>query len=108
MPEAPKPEAPKLNDVIPGLDPNDEHELCPTCGEAYGYPCCELFDEWETCYECGGDGFFELYDEDPLYYARGETEPCHFCGGQGGWSRQWCPGGCRQGEPHGRPKHRAP
>ena len=52
----------------------------------------------EVCSWCGGDGETqpgELYEEDPLWYDEDDTEPCHQCGGEGGWARcisapEWC------------------
>jgi len=47
---------------------------------------CEM--EWEDCSACGGEGFFDGYEEDPNWYAPGEDVPCSQCGGSGGdW---WC------------------
>jgi hypothetical protein len=51
--------------------------------------------EWSDCWECGGDGFFDVYEEDPLWYAPGETEACRTCEGKGGWrdcveEPAWC------------------
>lgn len=47
---------------------------------------CEM--EWEECSACGGDGGFDGYEEDPLWYAPGELAPCPQCdSGGGAW---WC------------------
>lgn len=43
---------------------------------------CEM--EWEECGACGGDGYFDGYEEDPNWYPPGEDVPCSQCGGQGG------------------------
>jgi len=41
---------------------------------------------WETCYECGGDGFVDLYEtDDPLWYEPGDLDICPICQGNGGW-----------------------
>ena len=49
--------------------------LCKICD-------CEL--EW---YECGvcDEGYYDGYDEDPLWYDPGELVRCSQCGGSGGW-----------------------
>lgn len=51
-------------------------------------PCCEVCGadlEWTECWQCLGDGGFDLYEEDPLVYAPGQTESCDECVGKGGW-----------------------
>lgn len=47
---------------------------------------CEM--EWEDCSECGGEGGFDGYEEDPNWYQPGEIAPCSQCGGRGGY--YWC------------------
>jgi DnaJ-class molecular chaperone len=37
----------------------------------------------ETCIMCEGYGFIDGYDEDPIYYKRGEMICCPECGGTG-------------------------
>lgn len=49
---------------------------------------CDYEMEWERCSYCGGDGFFDGYEEDPNWYAPGEDVPCSQCGGNGG--EYWC------------------
>lgn len=60
--------------------------------------CCSL--EFVDCSECGGEGSTlpgGLYEQDPLWYDFEDTEPCHMCGGRGGW--MLCLGRCdEQGE----------
>lgn len=61
--------------------------FCKRCG------CCTL--EWIDCWQCGGEGHTEpgeLYEDDPLWYSPGDTEPCHICAGNGGWNV--CGGRC--------------
>lgn len=65
-----------------------EHRLsCPRCGGDV---------EWQECEEIDcDDGQVSLYEEDPLWYDEGDTEPCQTCDGQGGWwhcvnTREWC------------------
>jgi hypothetical protein len=58
-------------------DPGDG-DCCPRCG-SYDI-------EWETCYECGGDGELDCHDDDPINYAPDEEyNECQFCRGKGGW-----------------------
>lgn len=53
---------------------------CPNCGSSPTYT--------RDCDSCGGDGCFDGYEEDPLWYAPGETETCDNCRGTGGF--HWC------------------
>jgi hypothetical protein len=57
----------------------------------YDFPCpaCNNpFTRWQHCNECD-DGFIDLYDEDPLWYDPGDSEPCRECSGTG--MLCWCP-----------------
>jgi hypothetical protein len=73
----------------PEIEPyEDEPCIGPIC------PICGLEEEWEDCEVCNGNSEYECYDEDPLWYDPGDTEPCPECGGGGGWSL--CPNA-----PHG-------
>lgn len=38
------------------------------------------------CWSCGGDGFHELCDDDPMYYDEDDVETCDICDGKGGWT----------------------
>jgi hypothetical protein len=61
--------------------------VCPKCG---------YYAEYIDCDACGGEGYFEVYDDDPLWYDPGDTELCHQCAGKGGW--HVCPNKyCEQG-----------
>lgn len=40
--------------------------------------------EWIDCYNCGGEGYFDGYEEDPLWYDQGDLVPCGGCDGDGG------------------------
>lgn len=40
---------------------------------------------WVDCWSCGGEGWHELYDDDPLYYDEDDRERCDECRGKGGW-----------------------
>ena len=53
---------------------------CPTCGEPDTVQ--------RGCYSCGGEGCFDGYEEDPLWYAPGEFEDCDTCAGTG--YLHWC------------------
>lgn len=53
---------------------------CPSCG-------CDHTCRRE-CYSCYGKGFYELHDEDPLWYDEDATETCGECNGVG-WLH-WC------------------
>lgn len=46
---------------------------------------CESEMTWEDCWQCGGEGFRELYEEDPLWYEPNDTEQCDICEGKGGY-----------------------
>lgn len=53
---------------------------CPTCG-AHDTLC-------RTCWQCGGEGYFDAYEDDPLWYQPGDVEGCSTCKGTGGM--HWC------------------
>lgn len=53
-----------------------------------GWPVCQehACDKVHvTCWSCGGEGYRELYEEDPLWYNIDDVEPCDICRGEGGW-----------------------
>jgi len=54
---------------------DDEHRFCSICGSS------EL---WVECDNCGGDGHFDAYEDDPLWYDPGDTNLCTWCLGTGG------------------------
>ena len=65
--------------------------LALAAGSAYRTPdgmliccLCQCEMEWEDCSACGGDGFFDGYEEDPNWYQPGECVDCSQCGGEGG------------------------
>jgi len=69
----------------------DRMQICKRCG------CCSLY--WEGCYNCGGEGFRELYEDDPLWYDEDDLETCDVCNGKGGF---WlCIGHCDENGKHG-------
>lgn len=39
--------------------------------------------EWWDCAFCGGDGWIDGYEDDPLWFEPGEMELCASCGGSG-------------------------
>lgn len=44
--------------------------------------------EWEECHSGCDDGYFDGYEDDPIYYQPGDLVICHNCRGEGGtW---WC------------------
>lgn len=59
------------------LDDEIEYDStpCPSCG-------CDH--TWRReCYACHGEGYHELYEEDPLWYDKDDTETCGECRGVG-------------------------
>lgn len=60
-----------------------EAAVCEDC-----CPKCGAYLEWEDCDECGGEGWEDRYDEDPLWYGH-ELYRCSLCEGSGGW--WYCP-----------------
>ncbi len=66
--------------VNPAEYPDDEPDLaaCPKCGSDDT--------DWEQCWNCHGEGGFDMHDDDPINYGPGEeTEACLECGGHGGY-----------------------
>lgn len=53
----------------------------------YGKPCpvCGGEMDWTDCDACDGDGSRDVFEDDPLWYQPGDTEPCQTCNGEGGW-----------------------
>lgn len=50
--------------------------VCQTCGETL---------DWKHCWAGCDNGYFDRYDEDPLWYDPGDLELCSECHGQGGY-----------------------
>lgn len=66
---------PRIEDAVGEDDDTDRY--CTVCG---GYM------DWADCWQCGGDGEFDLYDEDPINFSPGEEyERCNECEGKGGY-----------------------
>ena len=66
-----------MSDDYGFLDKNGAAD--PICEE------CESPVEWVECEACGGEGEYECYEEDPMWYDPDDTKPCPQCGGVGGW-----------------------
>lgn len=53
--------------------------------------CCSL--EWESCWNCGGEGEIDRYEDDPLWYiGKWRYQRCYNCNGKGGYDL--CGGRC--------------
>lgn len=55
----------------------------PVCG------LCRQDIEYEDCFNCGGEGGRDLYEDDPVYYSPDDWEDCSECRGNG--TLAWCP-----------------
>lgn len=68
----------------PDDDFDDEIALdstpCQSCGAGHTYT--------RECWDCGGEGAFDGYEDDPLWYQPGEYETCGTCNGRGFF--HWC------------------
>jgi hypothetical protein len=53
------------------------------CDEYMSYDYGRDEDYDGDCGFCGGDGWVDGYEEDPLWFAPGELERCASCGGSG-------------------------
>jgi hypothetical protein len=56
----------------------DDHGYSSAVDDGYDDGECD-----SDCWHCGGDGFVDGYEEDPIFFAPGEMEPCLSCGGSG-------------------------
>lgn len=43
---------------------------------------------WFDCWQCGGEGWEDRYEQDPLWYGH-ELYRCDNCHGKGGWLVPW-------------------
>lgn len=68
---------------IPTCKKVDPEPECTGCGNARHQCVCHDDDFGGTCGLCGGDGWFDGHEEDPLWYHPGELVPCSQCGGRG-------------------------
>jgi hypothetical protein len=57
-------------------NPDDQLMICPVCGTCM---------EWEDCWNGCDDGYFDMYEEDPLWYDEDDVEVCDICEGRGGY-----------------------
>lgn len=63
----------------------------PTLDELYGPGASSADDEIDfddggterECWHCGGEGYIDGYEDDPLWFSPGEIERCASCGGSG-------------------------
>lgn len=57
----------------------------PCDGRQWDWQCARCGSSMDSapCSSCGGDGYHELYDEDPLFYDPGDTSTCDQCYGEG-------------------------
>lgn len=46
---------------------------------------CNVEATWIDCWNSCDDGYFDGYEEDPLWYDDGDLVPCSVCYGRGGW-----------------------
>jgi hypothetical protein len=69
-----------IEECDPEYDLNDTP--CPSCGSSHTHS--------RDCWNCGGEGGFDAYDDDPFWYEPGDIETCDMCCGNG-WLH-WCPG----------------
>lgn len=68
------------DDMAPDDDMVPDDKPCPHCGH---------FQTWRRdCWECGGEGFCDLHDEDPFWYDEDACEVCGLCQGKG--VLHWC------------------
>ena len=66
-------------------------EHCGRCGD------CEM--EWVKCWDCGGEGEIDRYDDDPLWYVgKMRFWRCDICEGEG--SFKVCMGRCDDNAAH--------
>lgn len=64
-----------MNDEQMHMDAEPFEPACEICGS-------DLW--WEPCDQCGGEGFREVYEDDPMWYDEDDTETCDWCLGHGG------------------------
>jgi hypothetical protein len=43
----------------------------------------ELDDFHDNCWNCGGEGYFDAYEQDALWYEPGNLIACNECDGRG-------------------------
>ncbi len=69
------------------MDNDEQHAIEYWEDEPAGPFCkrCGGDMEWVECYAGCDDGYFDGYEEDPLWYYPGETVRCETCQGASGW-----------------------
>jgi DnaJ-class molecular chaperone len=72
-----------------------EERVAETAGYAEECSHCGSSTTWETCWECGGDGFREADEDERFWTEHEEWIRCGWCDGTGGWSvcissPEWC------------------
>ena len=65
-----------IYETVPDDEDDDEEEWCLICGGPM---------EWVNCYNCFGEGEFDLYDMNPNEYEPGDIDRCEICQGKGGY-----------------------
>lgn len=60
-------------------------DLKPVDTDESSCSLCGAYMEWEECGSCGGDGYIDVYEDDPMWYDPGDTEMCEQCDGKGGY-----------------------
>lgn len=55
-------------------------------------PDCQYDLEWIDCWNGCDDGYFDGFEEDPLWYDEGDEIRCDVCKGKGRWN------GCTNGD----------
>ncbi len=65
----------------------DYYDFAESEGVPTGAICSECGNgrEWIDCWMCGGAGYIESYEDDPMWYRPGQTDDCEVCDGAGGW-----------------------
>jgi hypothetical protein len=76
----------------------DIDDLCPRC------KCCTTYTE--ECYDCGGLGYHEMFEEDPLWYDEDDIQTCSTC--QGKCYFTFCLGGCNEHGQHSQEQRARP
>lgn len=69
-----------INDLLGAMYHGSDHAL--TCA------ICHAEMEWDECACCGGDGYEDAYDADPINGSPGDAVKCDYCDGKGG--SFWC------------------
>jgi hypothetical protein len=69
------------SDPVPTFHYDKEREtwVCPKCGDVGDDTA------WLPCGNGCDEGYFDGYEEDPLWYDEGDMYACEVCEGKGGW-----------------------